>query len=61
LTFLTRHNCVIVFIGKAVIATLLVRGRYMLKKPKLGSGKPLPFQYDDFATRFEYFGPFHSA
>jgi hypothetical protein len=50
-----------VFIGKAVIATLLVRGRYMLKKPKLGSGKPLPFQYDDFATRFEYFGPFHSA
>jgi cytochrome P450 len=47
------------FIAKALIATLLVRGRYVLKKPKLGPGKALPFQYDDFATRFEYFRPFH--
>lgn len=47
------------FIAKAVIASLLVRGRYLLRKPKLNSGKPLPFQYDDFATRFEYFPPFH--
>jgi cytochrome P450 len=48
------------FIAKAVIASLLVRGRYRLHKPKLNSGKPLPFQYDDFATRFEYFRPFHA-
>jgi cytochrome P450 len=48
------------FIGKAVIAALLVRGRYRLKKPNLGAGRPLPFQYDDFATRFEYFRPFHA-
>lgn len=48
------------FIAKAVIANLLVRGRYRLHKPKLNSGKPLPFQYDDFATRFEYFRPFQA-
>ena len=48
------------FIAKAVIASLLVRGRYRLHKPKLNSGKPLPFQYDDFATRFEYFRPFQA-
>jgi cytochrome P450 len=47
------------FIGKAVIAALLMRGRYRLKKPNLGAGRPLPFQYDDFATRIEYFRPFH--
>lgn len=48
------------FIAKAVIASLLVRGRYRLHKPKLNSGKPLPFQYDDFAIRFEYFRPFQA-
>lgn len=48
------------FIAKAVIASLLVCGRYRLHKPKLNSGKPLPFQYDDFATRFEYFRPFQA-
>ena len=48
------------FIAKAVIASLLVRGRYRLHKPKLNSGKPVPFQYDDFATRFEYFRPFQA-
>jgi cytochrome P450 len=48
------------FTAKAVIAGLLVRGRYLLRKPKLNSGKPLPFQYDDFATRFEYFRPFNA-
>jgi cytochrome P450 len=48
------------FIAKAVIATLLLRGRYVLRKPRLNSGRPLPFQYDDFATCFEYFRPFHA-
>jgi cytochrome P450 len=48
------------FIAKAVIATLLVRGRYVLRRPKLKIRKALPFQYDDFCTRFEYFRPFHS-
>jgi cytochrome P450 len=48
------------FIAKAVIATLLVRGRYVLRRPKLNIRKALPFQYDDFCTRFEYFRPFHS-
>ena len=48
------------FIAKAVIATLLVRGRYVLRRPKLNIRKALPFQYDDFCTRFEYFRPFHA-
>jgi cytochrome P450 len=48
------------FIAKSVIATLLVRGRYVLRRPKLKIRKALPFQYDDFCTRFEYFRPFHS-
>jgi cytochrome P450 len=48
------------FIAKAVIATLLVRGRYVLRRPKLNIRKSLPFHYDDFCTRLEYFRPFHS-
>jgi cytochrome P450 len=48
------------FIAKAVIACLFVRGTYRLRKPKLDSGKPPPFQYDDFATRLEYFRPFYA-
>ncbi|MEY2483635.1 MAG: hypothetical protein QOK24_2163 [Verrucomicrobiota bacterium] len=48
------------FIAKAVIASLLLRGRYRLRKPKLDPGEPLPFQYDDFATRLEYFRPFQT-
>jgi cytochrome P450 len=46
------------FIAKAVLATLLARGRYVLKRPKLNMRRPLPFQYDDFRTRFEYFRPY---
>jgi cytochrome P450 len=49
------------FIAKAVIARLLGRGHYRLHKPKLNSGKPLPFQYDDFATRFEYLRPLQAS
>jgi cytochrome P450 len=48
------------FIAKAVLANLLVRGRYVLKRPKLNMLRPLPYQYDDFVTRFEYFRPFES-
>jgi cytochrome P450 len=48
------------FVAKAVLAGLLLRGRYVLKRPKLNMLKPLPFQYDEFVTRFEYFRPFHS-
>jgi cytochrome P450 len=48
------------FIAKAVIGTLLVRGRYVLIRPKFNSLKALPFKYDDFCTRFEYFRPFHA-
>lgn len=48
------------FTAKAVIASFLGRGRYRLHKPRLNSGQPLPFQYDDFATRFEYFRPFQT-
>ena len=47
------------FIAKAVLATLLARGRYVLKRPRLRA-HALPYQYDDYCTRFEYFGPFHS-
>jgi cytochrome P450 len=49
------------FIAKAVLASLLARGRYVLRRPNLDMRKPLPYQFDDFATRFEYFRPFHSA
>jgi cytochrome P450 len=49
------------FIAKAVIASLLGRGRYRLDKPRLDPAKPLPFQYNDFATRFEYFHPFQAV
>jgi cytochrome P450 len=48
------------FIAKAVLAGLLVRGRYVLRRPRLNMLKPLPFQYDEFVTRLEYFRPFHS-
>jgi cytochrome P450 len=48
------------FVAKAVLASLLIRGRYVLKRPKLNMLRPLPYQYDDFATRFEYFRPFES-
>jgi cytochrome P450 len=47
------------FVAKAVLAALLTRGRYVLRRPKLDMRKNLPFQFDDFSTRFEYFRPFH--
>jgi cytochrome P450 len=47
------------FIAKAVLASLLARGRYVLKRPRL-EAHALPYQYDEYCTRFEYFGPFHS-
>jgi hypothetical protein len=31
-----------------------------LIRPKFNSLKALPFKYDDFCTRFEYFRPFHA-
>ena len=48
------------FVAKAVLANLLVRGRYILKRPKLNARKALPFQFDDFRARLEYFRPFQS-
>ena len=47
------------FIAKAV-SHLLVRGRYILRRPKLNMRMALPFQFDDFRARFEYFRPFQS-
>jgi hypothetical protein len=31
-----------------------------LRRPKLNMLRPLPFQFDEFVARFEYYRPFHS-
>jgi cytochrome P450 len=36
------------FIAKAVLAALLQKGRYVLERPKLDPGKPLPAMYNHF-------------
>lgn len=46
-----RHLAV--FLGKAVLATLLDRFDYRLLRPRLDPGKPLPYSYNYFKLRFE--------
>jgi cytochrome P450 len=36
------------FIAKAVLATLLLKGRYVLERPRLNPRKPLPSMYNHF-------------
>jgi cytochrome P450 len=40
------------FLGKAVLATLLQGARIELRKPRLDSGKPVPEAFDYFRLRF---------
>lgn len=40
------------FIGKAILATLLSRGNYHLRKPPLDPAKPLPHAYNHFELVF---------
>jgi len=41
----------LLFIGKAVIATLLGEGRYVLLEPSLDPARPLPYAYNVFEIR----------
>jgi hypothetical protein len=41
------------WIGKAVLAALLSRERYVLLKPALDPARPLPHAYDYFALTLE--------
>lgn len=41
------------FIGKAVLATLLERERFVLRRPTLDPSAPLPYSFDPFRMRLE--------
>jgi cytochrome P450 len=41
------------YIGTAVLAELLRRGRYKLRRPVLNSSRPLPHSFNEFQTRLE--------
>jgi cytochrome P450 len=41
------------FIGKAVLATVLLTGRYRLKRPELNPRRPMPYAYNEFQIEFE--------
>jgi cytochrome P450 len=41
------------FLAKAVLATVLSRGRFALVTPKLAPDRPLPYVFDYFHVRFE--------
>ena len=41
------------FIGKAVLAALLLTGRYRLNRPGLNPNRPIPYAYNEFQVEFE--------
>ena len=41
----------LLFIGKAVISTVLSRGRYVLQEPALDPAQPMPYAFNYFDVR----------
>jgi cytochrome P450 len=49
------------FVAKAVIANLLLNGRYRLRSPALQPARRLPQVFNEFRVRFDYLPPFHGS